>query len=196
MKKIIFILLMFLTFTSVKAMEVAIYAPVLDKCAIISDKAVLIPVRVVALNDGGLSSVINEYKLGMISNSDDYVIRIKNLNSKYVKQVSVDTLKDKDNNSNINYYLLEDVKVKKMDIIMTFNIEIDFKNDVPKSLNVLGSEIILGDKLLCENINGYKIEVIYQEKIVKEQNNKNIYYFIIGGILIISFFVFISIKRK
>ena len=168
MKKLLFIIsCLFLLSGSVvaKGNDVLKVVSLVNKCSVVEENIVVIPVSVIGLNDGSLTTLINEYSLGYIDNDRDNVkINMTNING--VLDVVVDNNRNSEGRSLINYYLSEDIEATKLDKIMSFNIQIEFINEVPTNYYVLGSEVLLADEKICEEINGYKINEVEKIKYV------------------------------
>ena len=77
MKKLILIicfLFVYIGNVDAKENEVLKIISLINECSVVNDNVVVIPVSVVALNDGSLTTLINEYSLGYIDNDKDNVI--------------------------------------------------------------------------------------------------------------------------
>lgn len=167
------------------------FTSVTDKCHIVSRNTTEIPINVVVLNDGVISKLIKQNKFGMIENISDYEYEIVKLKSDIVDNVVIDTLRDGNNNSNIYYSVSNDAPVKRKDIIASFGIRIEFNGEYPSTLNILGNEIVLGDKKMCEEINGYKTEVSNREVNKYVEDNVNYVAFVVVSLALLLTAIFI-----
>lgn len=169
MRKLIFIiclLFLFIGNINAKENEVLKVFSLTNECNIVEDNIVVIPVNVIALNNGSLTTLINEYSLGYIDNDkDNVIIRITNING--VRDIIVDSNRNSESRSRINYFLDEDINANKLENIFSFNIQIEFINEIPDTYYVLGKEVLLSsDKKICEDINGYEITEVEKIKYV------------------------------
>lgn len=159
MKKIIFIILSLFCLVSIsyaKENEPLNLVSVVNKCSVIDDNKIVVPVRVISKNDGTLTTLIDEYTLGYIDNLKDNVnIRLTNIEG--VSNVTIDNNRDSNGRSLIRYYIEEDLSAKRLDDVFSFNIQIEFLDNVPDTYYVLGTEVIISDKEVCERINEYQI---------------------------------------
>jgi hypothetical protein len=169
MRKLIFIiclLFLFIGNINAKENEVLKVFSLTNECNIVEDNIVVIPVNVIALNNGSLTTLINEYSLGYIDNDkDNVIIRITNING--VRDIIVDSNRNSESRSRINYFLDEDINANKLENIFSFNIQIEFINEIPDTYYVLGKEVLLSsDKKICDDINGYEITEVEKIKYV------------------------------
>lgn len=159
MKKIIFIILSLFCLVSIsyaKENEPLNLVSVVNKCSVIDDNKIVVPVRVISKNDGTLTTLIDEYTLGYIDNLKDNVnIRLTNIEG--VSNVTIDNNRDSNGRSLIRYYIEEDLSAKRLDDVFSFNIQIEFLDNVPDTYYVLGTEVIISDKEVCERINEYQV---------------------------------------
>ena len=169
MRKLIFIiclLFLFIGNINAKENEVLKVFSLTNECNIVEDNIVVIPVNVIALNNGSLTTLINEYSLGYIDNDkDNVIIRITNVNG--VRDIIVDSNRNSESRSRINYFLDEEINANKLENIFSFNIQIEFINEIPDTYYVLGKDVLLSsDKKICEDINGYEITEVEKIKYV------------------------------
>lgn len=195
---IIFLLLVVMPLHVVYASNGFEYSSVTDKCHIVSRNTTEIPIKIVVLNDGMVSSLISPNKFGMIENLKEYKYEIIKLKSDVVDNVRIDTLRDGNSMSNLYYTISEDATVKKRDIFASFNIKVEFNGEYPSTLNILGNEIVLGDKTTCEIINGYKTEVMNREvnRYIEDEVSYVSYIIISSLIFLASLFILISVIVK
>ncbi len=199
MKKFIFIFVLLCSFINlVLAAEPSKLVVLTDRCNVVDDKEVTIHVEVMSTNDGIIAVLTDRFIIGRIINNDDMNISFNNIESNYTKQVILDSLKDENDRSNLNLYFDKDIHLKNGEKLITFNTNIKFNGDVPDSIYILGNEVLISDnELVCENVNGYKTEVIKTEVSIKK--DMTIYY-AIGGILlfvcIVEFVIIIVFKRN
>ncbi len=169
MKKLILIicfLFVFIGNVDAKENEVLKIISLTNECSVVNDNVVVIPVSVVALNDGSLTTLINEYSLGYIDNDKDNVImRITNING--VGDIVIDSKRNSEGRSRINYYLDSDINATKLEEVFSFNIQLEFIDEIPDTYYVLGKEVLLSfGNEICEEINGYKITEVEKVKYV------------------------------
>ena len=207
MRKLIFIiclLFLFIGNINAKENEVLKVFSLTNECNIVEDNIVVIPVNVIALNNGSLTTLINEYSLGYIDNDkDNVIIRITNVNG--VRDIIVDSNRNSESRSRINYFLDEEINANKLENIFSFNIQIEFINEIPDTYYVLGKDVLLSsDKKICEDINGYEITEVEKIKYVDLSKVDHTEYFedlftrVIIGILSIALIVCIIllIRKK
>lgn len=169
MKKLILIicfLFVFIGNVDAKDNEVLKIISLTNECSVVNDNVVVIPVSVVALNDGSLTTLINEYSLGYIDNDKDNVImKITNING--VGDIVIDSKRNSEGRSRINYYLDTDINATKLEEVFSFNIQLEFIDEIPDTYYVLGKEVLLSfGNEICEEINGYKITEVEKVKYV------------------------------
>ena len=169
MKKLILIicfLFVFIGNVDAKDNEVLKIISLTNECSVVNDNVVVIPVSVVALNDGSLTTLINEYSLGYIDNDKDNVImKITNING--VGDIVIDSKRNSEGRSRINYYLDSDINATKLEEVFSFNIQLEFIDEIPDTYYVLGKEVLLSSgNEICEEINGYKITEVEKVKYV------------------------------
>lgn len=145
-----------------------------NRCAVVNNNTVSIPVKVIASSQGVLTDIITEYTLGKVENNKDtMVVRIDSIEGEYVSNITLDYNRDSNSRSNIYYYLEEDIETEVAEEIMSFNVNIEFIEELPDSVYVLGNEVILSDKDVCDIVNGYEITEV--EKIIYINNEETNY---------------------
>lgn len=169
MKKLILIicfLFVFIGNVDAKDNEVLKIISLTNECSVVNDNVVVVPVSVVALNDGSLTTLINEYSLGYIDNDKDNVImKITNING--VGDIVIDSKRNSEGRSRINYYLDSDINATKLEEVFSFNIQLEFIDEIPDTYYVLGKEVLLSfGNEICEEINGFKITEVEKVKYV------------------------------
>ena len=179
--------------------DLAEIAIIVDKCVAVNNKKAIVPVKVISLNEGTLPTNIEKNVLGKVLNSRDVEINIKNIKSKYVDKINIDTLTTEDGLSNI-YYSMESndgkASLNEYDELMSFDLEYTFEN-VPANINVLGSNVYLNISETCEVINGYKTDVVVDSNTnITEQNTNYIPIIVCIILAIIAIGEFVVIKRK
>lgn len=143
---------------------------IVNKCSVVKDNTIVVPVRVVSKNSGSLTSLINEYTLDYIDNKKDEVT-IKITDVYGVENVFLDNNRDSNGRSLIRYYIEEDMIKEKASEAFSFNLHIEFFNDIPDKYYVLGNDIVIGSEDVCEYINGFqvneieRVEYVYYPKI-------------------------------
>lgn len=193
MKRYLILLILLLIPINIHAINGLEITSVTDKCHIVSKNTTVIPVKVVVLNNGTISSLLTQNKLGMIENIDDYTYKIIDFKSENIENISLDILKDSENKSNIYYEVKNSSKVKKNDILMEFKIKITFNGEYPSTLDILGNEIILSDKKSCSVINGYETTVSNREVTEYVEDNINYILFIIISAMLLTSCILILI---
>ena len=168
MKKILFIILsMFMLVWNVKAETyVNSYYSVTNKCAVVKDNKVIIPVTVKANIGMKISNLIGDHRIDYIDNLDSLDINISNVSNDKLN-VLVDYKKNSEDKSFIIFTTLEDFVLKRHDILTSFDLEVEILNGaLIKKIDVLGNEVVFGDEETCENINGFKVTEIERIKYV------------------------------
>ena len=206
MKKLILIicfLFVFIGNVDAKENEVLKIISLTNECSVVNDNVVVIPVSVVALNDGSLTTLINEYSLGYIDNDKDNVImKITNING--VGDIVIDSKRNSEGRSRINYYLDSDINATKLEEVFSFNIQLEFIDEIPDTYYVLGKEVLLSsDNEICEEINGYKITEVEKVKYVdlsetdhSDMINDYIIKIVIGVLIVIIIILSILLIKK
>ncbi len=197
MKKVIFIIIVLFSFYDICfAKDPANLVYLTNRCSVVTNKETTIHLDVINVNDGMLAKLTDKFTLGRISNTDEMTLSISGMDSNYIKQVFIDTLKDENNRSNLNIYYDKDIILDKWTKLLSLNINIKFDSEMPSTFYVLGSEVFLSeDESICESINGYKTEVIKSSA----QINKNMKINYIGYVLLILVCLFellFIIKKK
>ena len=178
MKKILFFLISFLLISfnvnaeNGRLSEYVELVSLTNKCSVVSDRKISIPVKVVAKNEGILTEVIPEYTLGSVNNNDEIMrVSLNNIDSTYLTDIRIDYNKNIENRSFIFYKVKEDFSTKKLDVIMSFNVDVEFLGEIPNTFYLLGDEIVISDdSLVCEFLNGFKITEIEKTKYVYSEN--------------------------
>lgn len=206
MKKLILIicfLFVFIGNVDAKENEVLKIISLTNECSVVNDNVVVIPVSVVALNDGSLTTLINEYSLGYIDNDKDNVImKITNING--VGDIVIDSKRNSEGRSRINYYLDSDINATKLEEVFSFNIQLEFIDEIPDTYYVLGKEVLLSfGNEICEEINGYKITEVEKVKYVdlsetdhSDMINDYIIKIVIGVLIVIIIILSILLIKK
>lgn len=160
MKKILFIIICFFSFNIVNASDSFDIIPITNRCNVVKDNRIVIPVRVVVTNDGVISDLIDKYTLGYIDNNrDNMKVSVSDVIGDF--EVFIDYNRDGEGRSLLYYSVIEDINVKKNEEIISFNLEVEFLNEVPSTYYLFGNEIVVSkDKKLCNTINGYEIKEI------------------------------------
>ena len=206
MKKLILIicfLFVYIGNVDAKENEVLKIISLTNECSVVNDNVVVIPVSVVALNDGSLTTLINEYSLGYIDNDKDNVImKITNING--VGDIVIDSKRNSEGRSKINYYLDSDINATKLEEVFSFNIQLEFIDEIPDTYYVLGKEVLFSsDNEICEEINGYKITEVEKVKYVdlsetdhSDMINDYIIKIVIGVLIVIIIILSILLIKK
>ncbi len=186
-KKIIIIILCLLFVGEVNAAESPNLASVTNKCYVLYNNRIDVPVKIVSTKGGKLSTLIDEYSLGYMYYEKGKVnINIQNVTGDGIQEISVDNNRDSEGNSLVRYKINKDLDLKTTDELMTINFQIIFLDKIPHTYNLLGNEIIISnDSKVCENINGFKVEEIEREVCtVPDRKSNNMVIYIIIGLLI------------
>ncbi len=204
MKKIILkaflIMLIIFSFARVRALEVGKMGIIVNRCVLNNDNKINIPVKVIGLNNGLLSSKILEYELGMIDNDTDlYSVSIQDVNGEYFRDILIDDKQNSDKKSKILFYLNKDINLKEMKEILNFNLVYNLKKSVDQ-INILGNTIYISDdSSLCDKMNeGSYIENknMEQLEVTKESKTFNFAWIVVGVSFLINVILIIYIKTN
>ncbi len=204
MKKIILkaflIMLIIFSFARVRALEVGKMGIIVNRCVLNNDNKINIPVKVIGLNNGLLSSKILEYELGMIDNDTDlYSVSIQDVNGEYFRDILIDDKQNSDKKSKILFYLNKDINLKEMKEILNFNLVYNLKKSVDQ-INILGNTIYISDdSSLCDKINeGSYIENknMEQLEVTKESKTFNFAWIVVGVSFLVNVILIIYIKTN
>ncbi len=204
MKKIILkaflIMLIIFSFARVRALEVGKMGIIVNRCVLNNDNKINIPVKVIGLNNGLLSSKILEYELGMIDNDTDlYSVSIQDVNGEYFRDILIDDKQNSDKKSKILFYLNKDINLKEMKEILNFNLVYNLKKSVDQ-INILGNTIYISDdSSLCDKMNeGSYIENKNMEQldVTKESKTFNFAWIVVGVFFLINVILIIYIKTN
>ena len=168
MKKILFIILsLFMLMGHVSAeSKVTSFYTVTNKCAVVKDNKVVVPVTVRVDNDKlKLSKLMKEINIGYITNYEDVLkSNIYNVDNDNV-DIFIDYKRNSVGKSLVYFSLVEDMELKRHDTLVNFNIGIEIIKDTTiNKLDIFGNEVIVADEVTCEKINGYKVTEV--ERIV------------------------------
>ena len=168
MKKILFIILsLFMLVGHVSAeSKVTSFYTVTNKCVVVKDNKVVVPVTVRVDNDKlKLSKLMKEINIGYITNYEDVLkSNIYNVDNDNV-DIFIDYKRNSVGKSLVYFSLVEDMELKRHDTLVNFNIGIEILKDTTiNKLDIFGNEVIVADEVTCEKINGYKVTEV--ERIV------------------------------
>ena len=168
MKKILFIILsLFMLVGHVSAeSKVTSFYTVTNKCVVVKDNKVVVPVTVRVDNDKlKLSKLMKEINIGYITNYEDVLkSNIYNVDNDNV-DIFIDYKRNSVGKSLVYFSLVEDMELKRHDTLVNFNIGIEIIKDTTiNKLDIFGNEVIVADEVTCEKINGYKVTEV--ERIV------------------------------
>ena len=168
MKKILFIILsLFMLVGHVSAeSKVTSFYTVTNKCVVVKDNKVVVPVTVRVDNDKlKLSKLMKEINIGYITNYED-VLKSNIYNVDYDNvDIFIDYKRNSVGKSLVYFSLVEDMELKRHDTLVNFNIGIEILKDTTiNKLDIFGNEVIVADEVTCEKINGYKVTEV--ERIV------------------------------
>lgn len=204
MKKIILkaflIMLIIFSFARVRALEVGKMGIIVNRCVLNNDNKINIPVKLIGLNNGLLSSKILEYELGMIDNDTDlYSVSIQDVNGEYFRDILIDDKQNSDKKSKILFYLNKDINLKETKEILNFNLVYNLKKSVDQ-INILGNTIYISDdSSLCDKMNeGSYIENknMEQLEVTKESKTFNFAWIVVGLSFLINVILIIYIKTN
>lgn len=198
--KVFLIMLIIFSFARVRALEVGKMGIIVNRCVFKNDNKINIPVKVIGLNNGLLSSKILEYELGMIDNDTDlYSVSIQDVNGEYFRDILIDDKQNSDKKSKILFYLNKDINLKEMKEILNFNLVYNLKKSVDQ-INILGNTIYISDdSSLCDKINeGSYIENKNMEQldVTKESKTFNFAWIVVGVSFLINVILIIYIKTN
>lgn len=168
MKKILFIILslfMLVGYVSAESKVTSFYT-VTNKCVVVKDNKVVVPVTVRVDNDKlKLSKLMKEINIGYITNYEDVLkSNIYNVDNDNV-DIFIDYKRNSVGKSLVYFSLVEDMELKRHDTLVNFNIGIEILKDTTiNKLDIFGNEVIVADEVTCEKINGYKVTEV--ERIV------------------------------
>ena len=203
MKKFVFFIICLFTINIVNASDLLEIVPLSNRCSIVKDNKIVIPVRVVVTNDGVISNLIDEYTLGYIDNDrDNMKVSVSDVVGEF--EIYIDYNRDSEGKSLLYYSNNQDINVKKNEEIISFNLEIEYLNDVPSTYYLFGSEIIISsDKDVCNTINGYEVKEVERKVYVDlskvdhtEMINDLITKIVISILIIIIVVLLIILRRK
>lgn len=184
MKKIyFFFLFLFIGCSCVGAKEVPNFVSISPQCVEVSDHVVVLPIQVLSINEGSLSKYIDNYQLGKVDHDENYVFSISQLESSFVNHISVDPLKDADGKSFIVYSIADDVDLEVGSPFMHFLLNIEFLDEIPSKISVLGHEVVIGDSSVCRLFNEEETGVVHTEVYVKEKDTFTLHYIVVILIL-------------
>ena len=204
MKKIILkaflIMLIIFSFARVRALEVGKMGIIVNRCVLNNDNKINIPVKVIGLNNGLLSSKILEYELGMIDNDTDlYSVSIQDVNGEYFRDILIDDKQNSDKKSKILFYLNKDINLKEMKEILNFNLVYNLKKSVDQ-INILGNTIYISDdSSLCDKMNECSYienKNMEQLDVTKESKTFNFAWIVVGVFFLINVILIIYIKTN
>lgn len=161
MKKILFLILsLFMLVGHVSAeSKVTSFYTVTNKCVVVKDNKVVVPVTVRVDNDKlKLSKLMKEINIGYITNYEDVLkSNIYNVDNDNV-DIFIDYKRNSVGKSLVYFSLVEDMELKRHDTLVNFNIGIEIIKDTTiNKLDIFGNEVIVADEATCEIVNGYKV---------------------------------------
>ena len=146
--------------------KVTSFYTVTNKCVVVKDNKVVVPVTVRVDNDKlKLSKLMKEINIGYITNYEDVLkSNIYNVDNDNV-DIFIDYKRNSVGKSLVYFSLVEDMELKRHDTLVNFNIGIEIIKDTTiNKLDIFGNEVIVADEVTCEKINGYKVTEV--ERIV------------------------------
>ena len=146
--------------------KVTSFYTVTNKCVVVKDNKVVVPVTVRVDNDKlKLSKLMKEINIGYITNYEDVLkSNIYNVDNDNV-DIFIDYKRNSVGKSLVYFSLVEDMELKRHDTLVNFNIGIEILKDTTiNKLDIFGNEVIVADEVTCEKINGYKVTEV--ERIV------------------------------
>lgn len=198
MKKLFFIIILLgISLSIPKALDVPKFVSQKSKCVEVNENVAIIPVNVIVYRSGDLVSLIDDNILGLIDNDETYEITIDNLKSKNVENIFISSLKDNNNQTYINYSIEKDIHLNAGDNLMAFDLVINFKETIPDKMDILGDEVIIGDKDTCSFLNKENSEIVRTEVFFKKgESYAYIYILVIIILLMLAILEFIVILRR
>ena len=168
MIKILFIILSLFMLVGHGSAEskVTSFYTVTNKCVVVKDNKVVVPVTVRVDNDKlKLSKLMKEINIGYITNYEDVLkSNIYNVDNDNV-DIFIDYKRNSVGKSLVYFSLVEDMELKRHDTLVNFNIGIEILKDTTiNKLDIFGNEVIVADEVTCEKIIGYKVTEV--ERIV------------------------------
>ena len=170
MKQILFLLLgLFMLVSNVSAeSKVTSFYIVTNKCAVVKDNKVVIPVTVRLDSDKmKFSSLMEQMRIGYVTNYEDVI----DLNIYGVSKDNIDVYVDYKRNSvgeSLVYFdVSEDMELNRHDELVSFNIGVEILEDTNvNKMNVFDNEVVLADEKTCEILNGFKVTEVEKIKYV------------------------------
>lgn len=189
MKKILFIILsLFMLVGHVSAeSKVTSFYTVTNKCVVVKDNKVVVPVTVRVDNDKlKLSKLMKEINIGYITNYEDVLkSNIYNVDNDNV-DIFIDYKRNSVGKSLVYFSLVEDMELKRHDTLVNFNIGIEILKDTTiNKLDIFGNEVIVADEVTCEKINGYKVTEVERIVDLREVDHTEYIKDLIKNILIV-----------
>ena len=189
MKKILFIILsLFMLMGHVSAeSKVTSFYTVTNKCVVVKDNKVVVPVTVRVDNDKlKLSKLMKEINIGYITNYEDVLkSNIYNVDNDNV-DIFIDYKRNSVGKSLVYFSLVEDMELKRHDTLVNFNIGIEIIKDTTiNKLDIFGNEVIVADEVTCEKINGYKVTEVERIVDLREVDHTEYIKDLIKNILIV-----------
>lgn len=139
--------------------KVTSFYTVTNKCVVVKDNKVVVPVTVRVDNDKlKLSKLMKEINIGYITNYEDVLkSNIYNVDNDNV-DIFIDYKRNGEGKSLVYFSLVEDMELKRHDTLVNFNIGIEIIKDTTiNKLDIFGNEVIVADEVTCEKINGFKV---------------------------------------
>lgn len=170
MKQILFLLLsLFMLVGNVRAeSKVTSFYTVTNKCAVVKDNKVVIPVTVRLDSDKmKFSSLMEQMRIGYVTNYEDVIdLNIYGVNKEDI-DVYVDYKRNSVGESLVYFTVSEDTELTRHDELVSFNIGVDIISDTTVTkMNVFDNEVILADDKTCEILNGFKVTEVEKIKYV------------------------------
>ena len=167
--------------------KVTSFYTVTNKCVVVKDNKVVVPVTVRVDNDKlKLSKLMKEINIGYITNYEDVLkSNIYNVDNDNV-DIFIDYKRNSVGKSLVYFSLVEDMELKRHDTLVNFNIGIEILKDTTiNKLDIFGNEVIVADEVTCEKINGYKVTEVERIVDLREVDHTEYIKDLIKNILIV-----------
>lgn len=196
MKKILFVLFILVVDINICfALDIPVFFNISSNCVEVNNNEVVIPIEVVNIKSGDLVTLVDNYKLGLIDNSEEYDISIENIeNHDNVDIIYIDGIINNNKQSSIYYRLKNDVHLNIGDSLVKFDLIYSFNSGVPDKLFILGKEIVIADESVCKIVNDFDTNVVKIERI--EKDNNYIIYIIVVLLSLVCLGEFVIILRN
>ena len=167
--------------------KVTSFYTVTNKCSVVKDNKVVIPVTVRLDNDKmKFSSLMKQMNIGYVTNYEDVIdLNIYGINKEGMN-VYVDYKRNSEGKSLVYFELGNDIEMKRHDELVSFNIGVELLIDKSVyKMDVFGNEVILADEATCEIVNGFKVTEVERIVDLREVDHTEYIKDLIKNILIV-----------